>query len=269
MFKEADYQMEARTGIAIALLLVGCAQPQVSDGDSEPIVAVSPTVAPRPAPQQQGTPRRLKLRLTLDRPENLKVKVGDGIVKGQVISDRRWPFGDHHTSTRTKLTREREALQQQLKQLQVQVTIPSYAVEKAEVEQARLRVKLAKVAIANFHADSPWTDYARQVLPLSESTQLGELEAGYQEAKGELAIAIAKFQKAQRQGAMKGDSSGRQGELLGKMRELERQLDEVVRSPYAGVVKKIKWLGQVNQELGVELSLEIGQSDASQKSFSN
>ncbi|MGF1601773.1 MAG: hypothetical protein ACFCU8_07085 [Thermosynechococcaceae cyanobacterium] len=80
--------MEARAGIAIALLLVGCTQPQISDETSEPIVAVSPTVAPRPVPQQREAPRRLKLRLTLDRPEDLKVKVGDSVSKGQVISDR-------------------------------------------------------------------------------------------------------------------------------------------------------------------------------------
>ncbi|MGB7417398.1 MAG: efflux RND transporter periplasmic adaptor subunit [Thermosynechococcaceae cyanobacterium] len=243
--------MEARTGIALALLLVGCTQPQVLDESPEPIIAVSPTIAPQPARQQRDAPRRLKLRLTLDRPEDLKVKVQDSVVRGQVISDR--------TSTRTNLTRERETLRQQLKQLQVQVTTPSFAVEQAEVEQARLKVEQAKVAIANFRTNSPWTDYARSVLPISEGTQLRQLRDQHLDAKGELMIAVAKLQEVRRQKIMHTDGLQRQVELLGKVQEIERQLEsrEVVRSPYDGIIKSIKWVGQTGQELQVELTLAI------------
>ena len=248
MFKKADCKMEARTGIAIVFLLVGCAQPQVSDETSEPIVAVSPTVAPRPAPQQRQVPRRLKLRLTLDRPEDLKVKVGDWVVKGQIISDR--------SSARTNLIRERESLRQQLKQLQSQTATTGYAVEQAEVEQARSAVEQAKDAIAHFHADSPWTDYARRVLPVAESTQLGNLEAQYQNAKGELAIAVAKLQKMQQQ-AVKRISAPEQAERLRKLQAVEEQLQTsgITRAPYNGSIKSIRWLEQTNQQLQVELTV--------------
>ncbi|WP_299493066.1 efflux RND transporter periplasmic adaptor subunit [Acaryochloris sp. IP29b_bin.137] len=251
MFKKVDCQMEARTGIAIALLLVGCAQPQVENKTAEPIVAVSPTVAPRPARQQRNTPRRLKLRLTLDRPEDLKVKVGDSVVKGQVIS--------HRPSVRAKLIQEREILQQQLKQLSVQTITPSDAVEKAEVEQARLQVERARVAISNFHADSPWTEYARRVLVLPDHSQLRSLESEYQSAKGEFAIAVTRLQEAQQLRAVKPDILAKRAELLGKIRETERQLSllGVVRSPYDGAVQSFRWLGQVNQEIQAELTLNV------------
>lgn len=262
MFKEADCKMEARTGIAITLLLVGCTQPQVSDENSEPIVAVSPTVAPRPVPQQGKAPRRLKVRLTLDRPEDLKVKVQDSVVKGQVISDSRRLVGDHRTSVRASLVKEQEALRLQLRELQVQALTPSYAVEQAEVEKVQLKVEQARDLIAYFHSDSPWTDYARQVLPLTDSDELGKLEAGYREAKGELAIAVAKLQTAQQQNSLKLDSSIQQAKILSKIQEVNGKLNSVgvVRSPYSGQIKAVKWLGQTDQELQVELSITIAQS---------
>lgn len=242
--------MEARAGIAIALLLVGCTQPQISGETSEPIVAVSPAVAP----QQRSNPRRLKLRLTLDRPEDLKVKVGDWVMKGQVISDR--------SSVRANLLQEREVLRQQLKQLSIQTITPSYAVEQAEVEQARSQVDQARDAIANFHADSPWTDYARQVLPVAESTQIGELEAQYQEAKGKLRVALAKLHKAKQQKTTKPNPPTQQVELLRQIRRTEEQLVSlgVVKSPYSGLIKSVKWLEQTDQDLRAELTLTMESS---------
>lgn len=244
MFKKVDCQMEARAGIAIALLLVGCSQPQIENKDAEPIVAVaSPVVSRLP---QGRHPRRFKLRLTLDRPEDLRVKVNDLVVKGQVVSQR--------SVVRARLMQERKHLHRQLNQHRYRSAHPSYAVEQAEVEQARLKVKRAKEAIAHFDTDSPWTDYARQILPLADSAQLGTLEAEFQEAKGELAIAVAKRQKAQQQ---RSEIVAQRSKWLSQVRTIEEQLNSigVVRSPYSGVVKAIKWLGQIDQEIQVELTL--------------
>lgn len=48
-------------------------------------------------------------------------------------------------------------------------------------------------------------------------------------------------------------------EHLGKIREIEKQLDTlgVVRSPYRGHIKSMKWLGQTDQDLQVELSVIV------------
>ena len=50
------------------------------------------------------------------------------------------------------------------------------------------------------------------------------------------------------------DTSVQQEELLRRITEIEEKLGVggVVRSPYAGVIKAIKWLGQTNQELKEE-----------------
>lgn len=247
MFKKVDCKMEARAGVAVALLLVGCSQPQIERKNAEPIVAVSSPVVSRPA--QGRHPQRLKLRLTLDRTEDLQVNVNDSVAKGQVVSQR--------STVRARLIQERAALHQQLQQLRNGPQFPSYAVEQAEVEQARLRVKQARGAIAIFYADSPWTDYARRMLTLPDRSQLRALEDEHQDARGELAIAVAKLQKAQQQRAVKPDASAKRAELLRKIREIEEQLDssEAVRSPYAGVVKAIKWLEQIDQAILVEVTL--------------
>ena len=93
------------------------------------------------------------------------------------------------------------------------------------------------------------------VLTLPDHSQLRELESEYQEAKGDLEIAIAKLEEAQQQRTLKLDTPAQRAELLGKMREVEEKLNTVgiVRSPYSGRIKSIKWLEQTNQQLQVEL----------------
>jgi hypothetical protein len=251
MFKEVDCQMEARAGIAIALFLVGCTQPQVSDGNSEPIVAVAPTVAPRPAPQQRETPRRLKLQLTLDRPEDLKVKEQEQVVKGQVLSDR--------PSARTQLEQQRQAIRLKLEHLNAAGSSPvSNVVERAKVRQAQVRVQQARAAIAQFKTHSPWTNYAWASLPLDkELAQVTQLEGKVRETEAELELAVAQLQAVREKQSVSQDKSLQRMLLLSQLQDVEAQVDEVgvVRSPYAGTVKKIKWLGQVNQELLLELTV--------------
>jgi hypothetical protein len=56
------------------------------------------------------------------------------------------------------------------------------------------------------------------------------------------------------------DNSLQQVVLMSQIREIEGKLNEVgvVRSPYDGTVKKIKWLCQINRELMVELTILLG-----------
>lgn len=76
-------------------------------------------------------------------------------------------------------------------------------------------------------------------------------------------IAIAKLQKAQKQRVVRSDIPAKRAELLEKVQELEKHLGllGVVRSPYSGVVKAIKWLGQVDQKIQVEMIIVVHASD--------
>ncbi|MGF1601774.1 MAG: hypothetical protein ACFCU8_07090 [Thermosynechococcaceae cyanobacterium] len=127
----------------------------------------------------------------------------------------------------------------------------------------------ARVEIASFHADSPWTDYARQVLTLPDHSHLRKLEGEYQEAKGGLAFAVANLQKAQQQRAEQQDLSTQQAELWARIRAIDKKLATlgIVRSPYPGIIKSIKWLAQKDQELQLELVLELNKDLRSAASY--
>jgi predicted alpha/beta hydrolase len=116
---------------------------------------------------------------------------------------------------------------------------------------------------ALFKTNSPWTDYALASLPLyKESTQVSHLVIKIQDAEAELGLAVAQLQAARENKPPKAvghDNSGQQALLVSQLKDIEARLDGVgvVRSPYNSTVKKIKWSGQINQELTVEVTLMI------------
>jgi hypothetical protein len=241
--------------LAIAIFLSGCnslMKPQV------PLSTPVPVVEPTPVNRRTNlVPRELKLKLTLDDPADLKVKQGGRIQKGQVLSDR--------TSIRKQLEQQRQVIRLKLEHLNTSAGVGSspvsYAVEQAKVRQAQVRVRQAREAIALFKTNSPWTDYAWISLPLyKESTQVSQLTIKVQDADAELGLAVAQLQAARENKQRKAvgqETSVQQALLVSQLRDVEARLDGVgvVRSPYDGTIKKVKWLSQVNQELIVEVTL--------------
>jgi hypothetical protein len=242
--------------VAITVFLSGCnSMSQVSPSSSVPLVDPTPVISRR----TNLVPRELKLKLMLDDPADLKVKQGDSVMKGQVIGDR--------TSTRKPLEQQRQAIRLKLEHLKASAGASSRpvsdAVEQARVHQAQVRVQQAREAIALFKTNSPWTDYAWASLPLyKESMQVSQLVIKVQTAEAELGLAVAQLQTAREnkpQKTVDQDNAGQQALLMSQLRDVEARLDGVgvVRSPYDGTVKKIKWLKQVNRELVVEVILKF------------
>jgi endonuclease YncB( thermonuclease family) len=125
--------------------------------------------------------------------------------------------------------------------------------------------------IAQFLADSPWTDYAREQLnQRSEKEKLAELNNILQQKKASLNLAIAQLQAAKekhREELYKlykeqpqKDTSVEQAQITTQLKSFESELVRlgVVRSPYEGTIKKIKWVGQTDQELVAELTITVG-----------
>ncbi|WP_299485945.1 hypothetical protein [Acaryochloris sp. IP29b_bin.137] len=85
-------------------------------------------------------------------------------------------------------------------------------------------------------------NYARQVLPLSEGTQIVEMKARYQKAKVNLAIANAKLQNTQQQRAMRHNTIAQQADSSRQLSDNEMKLASfgVVRAPCNGTIKSIK-----------------------------
>jgi hypothetical protein len=250
-------EMMRRSICVIAVFLTGCnsmMKPQV------PLSTPVPVVEPTPVNRRTNlVPRELKLKLTLDDSADLKVKPGDSVRKGQVIGDR--------TSARKPLEIQRQAIRLKLEHLNASARTSaspiSYAVEQARVRQAQVRVQQAKEAIAQFKINSPWTEYALASLPLyKESTQVSQLVIKVQDAEAELGLAVAQLQAVKEKNPASQDTSLQQILLMSQLKDVEARLNGVgvVRSPYNGTVKKIKWVGQVNQELTVELTISLANS---------
>jgi hypothetical protein len=235
--------------------LMGCnavMTSQVPSSTPVPVVETSPVIALR----KNLVPRELKLKLTLDDPSDLKVKQGDLVSKGQVIRDR--------TSARKQLEQQRQAIRLKLEHLNANARADSNpvsnAVEQARVRQAQVRVNQARAAIAQFKTHLPWTDYAWASLPLSkESAQVSQLEVKAQDAEAEVALAVAQLQAAREKNPASQDTSLQQVMLMSQLRDVEARLDGVgvVRSPYDGTVKRIKWVEQADRGLQVELALIV------------
>jgi hypothetical protein len=244
--------------VAFAVFLTGCnSVSQVSPSPPVPVIEPTPVTVSK---TKSLVPRELKLRLTLDAPADLKVKPGDSVRKGQVIGDR--------TSARKQLEQQRQAIHLKLEHLNAidrkSSSSVSYAVEQAKVHQAQVRVQQARTAIALFKTHSPWTDYAWANLPLSkESTQVSQLATKVQDAETELDLVVAQLQSVRQNNPASQDTSVQQVLLMSQLRDIEARLNGVgvVRSPYGGTIKKIKWLGQTEQALLVEAVIAVKSPD--------
>jgi len=144
---------------------------------------------PAAKPNSAGKPRLLKLELSISQPKDLKVKQGDSIAAGDVISDR--------VDERAKLEAQRKELQLSLSQIQArQVPTPpkpravpsvkglppiSNAQEKAGIEKAQLKV-LEETAALGLHKRS------LSVAPPQEMAALEDAKAKTQAATRTLDI---------------------------------------------------------------------------------
>lgn len=134
-----------------------------------------------------------------------------------------------------------------------------------------MEVEQAQNALAQFLADSPWTDYAREQLnQRSEKEKLAELNNILQQKKASLNLAVAQLQAAKEKHweelyklykeQPQKDTSVEQAQITTQLKSFESELVRlgVVRSPYEGTIKKIKWVGQTDQELVAELTIIVG-----------
>jgi endonuclease YncB( thermonuclease family) len=249
MFKKTDLKVEIGAGIAL-ILLTGCTSKPASFSNTVAQTPALEIITPR-----TDSPRSLKLKLTLGSPTDLKVQQNDWVTKGQIIGDR--------TSERTRLGQEKQRLVIKLDGLKSMSTQQSYAVEETKVEEARKLVVQTWDELERFKSSSPWTEYAKNRLPLTqEETQFAALKAKHQLAKSGLAAARAELEAAKQQKASRQDTSAQQAQVLGQIHGMDEKISQLgtVRAPYEGTIKLVKWLGQNDQQLQVEVSLAVNSS---------
>lgn len=280
----------------VAVLLTGCtAQAQNPTPSSSPLPTPSPTATPT---QRTG---RFKLQLTLTAPEDLKVKEGDTVLVGQVLSDR--------TRERQRLENQRAQVEiqiERLKQSPIRPLAPKQASEMASLPPPNLLQEVAEIdrlQLTFQQVEQRWLQQQQKLAVLDSmqaeippSTIPHEQEVGRQrerdvkQAKSDLELAKAKLERAksdyQREQYLNSLESGkREIELERQRLEYQRQMQEwekqerdrtfqlsqvniqlqnletqlnqlsQVKAPYAGKVQRIRWEGQNDKNLSVELTL--------------
>ena len=188
--------------IGLSMLSSGCA----GQANSQ---AISSSPTPQIVTGEKGSRQRLSLKLTLSSPEDLKVREGDQVKDGQILSDR---------------LRERQRLEAQKRQLQIQMArlkapivgapparpIPevaslppaSFLDEVAEVERQRVMVQRAESVVGNQQrmldllASMPAGQLPEATLP-HEQEVLKQKQQELDQARAEMQLAEAKLAQAQ------------------------------------------------------------------------
>ncbi|NCJ05273.1 hypothetical protein GS597_01820 [Synechococcales cyanobacterium C] len=184
----------------------------------------------------------------------VKVQIGDFIVKGQVLGDRE--------DLRQDLEIKREQLRLELAALERPAIQPSASTTQVEAERQQAEDRLqratqdlnqAEAALADFRSQLPWTDYALDNLPLSEEhLQLESLQAKIETARAELqaakeaqqnvAGAVAALQQIrERQATAQAQNEQRLKAVQERLADLDGQIAEIqpIRSPVAGTVTAV------------------------------
>jgi len=225
---------------------------------------------PEDSPAVNSTRKRHTITVTVSSPDDIKVAEGDRLEGGAVIADR--------TRERAKLEGQRDQLQLAINQASQAMPLPpappepSYAAEQAALEQAREMVAYWK------QLPKPEYRFKQEDLIMSLDTetvaQRQRLAQNRIEAQQELNSAIANLQTAksryqrelynhQIQLSQAQAQQRRQAldvvRLQEKLDYFNQQIEElgVIRSPYAGRVRKVKMVRQTNSNLTAEVTLLI------------
>ena len=287
-----------KVAIASALsLVVGCAQSTQPEYNPPPIPAVSPetsTIQPEPDELPSNTPRKVDVTVSLSDPDDLKVKPGDQLEKGEIISDM--------TRRRTQLERTKKQLDLSLEQLNlpipeplpvvdVELPPPDLTMETEAIKQAQLALQQAQESVefqkAKLEATRRFKIPEMNAIDQAQGyQQLLQLEQNQQSAALAIMQSVAarqakqqdyqylQYQQALEQQrnlmAYQRDVSNfvvnvqrvgvSRNQLLTRLDEVETELEQAsVFSPYAGVVRRVDVERQSNDTLQARLVLDVQQ----------
>jgi len=268
--------------LAITVLMSGCTA-----------IAQSPSSQPSPATETPSTitgtdsesQGRFKIKLSLTAPDDLKVKEGETIVAGQIVADR--------VKDRTRLTFQRDGLVREIATLQKQLSSPlpgvkalpsvDFAEESARIETAR---QSALELIRQREQQQRKMDVLANLEPgevpeeirAHEQVVLEEFQRQENQAQAEVQASIGKLSRAKelrrqeeythslemskRAIAIRDSELKTQAEIAdleARLSQVEISLSQLasVRSPYAGRIQRIKFIGQSDTALTVELYLVV------------
>ena len=239
-------------------------------------------------------PRRLTINVSVTDPDDLKVTAGDRISVGQLIADRSRERQRLEAQTQ-QLTLTLQRLEHStITPLLPPATppplaSPTYLEQTAAIAKAKADVDQTEASIEAKHQELAYLSELQNLDPLvfeHEQANLAEQQQQHTAAVREYQLTLGQRSTAEYEHswAMVIDASSRNRDLLGyqaqwaqyeqRLRDRDYQLSQtqlrldeiqnqianlaVVRSPYAGRIRRIKWLGQDSSGLlSAEISLVV------------
>lgn len=266
-------------------------------GRTLPTQGQAPAIQP-PQPQLITTPpvstqpRVLTFTLSLSEPDDLKVRQNDYVASGDVLADRtRERSGLQAQLQKTQISLQRIQAQQVLDPPQPLPVPPVsglppvfYGTQEASIRGIEDNIDLQKRKIdllgtmqpsevppaMREHEDRILEKLYRDLeLAKAELSQAQEKRA-FQEYEHSLAMArraeesnqqrLMHSQQQQQAEQQRREKAFQEAQLQGQVEEINAKLIDLstVRSPYAGTIRRVKWLGQSDNRLSVEITLSIG-----------
>jgi biotin carboxyl carrier protein len=221
---------------------------------------------------ETSSPKRHKVTVNLISPNDLKVKEGQRIKEGDVISDR--------TEARQQLEARKKQLENAISQMSLPLNpIASLPEPNLESEQIALKKAQFELSAATKAKDEyPGIQFKeaqlREVFEPEKVKELAKLKQrqlsasiGVEIALARLSEAKTRYQQQQYQhsiqlAAQQTNLQKQQYDvaaLTSQLQDVETKLSELVavRSPYSGRVRRVKILGQSERLITAEIILDI------------
>jgi len=226
-FKQKSFPPRVCKLVAIVLLAAGCSPKR------EDVVAAvaSPAIFQVENPGTKG--RKFEMSLTLETPEDLKVKQGDKVVAGQIVAERK------------------PTEQQRLSRIQLvsQIDAIAHPAEEFHLIQANQEVELALAMLKNYDDSSPYT--AAAPIPMSRLVKHQELEAGLAAAANKRNAIAAQLEVARQEIRFKKD------QLTLQLKVIDAEAEQLkIKSPYTGTIRRVKVERGSNRQLTVTLVIQ-------------
>lgn len=235
----------------------------------------------------ESVPEEIKVRVSISRPEDLRVRVGQKLKTGDAIADRnreRNNLENQRRQAALALERFRKIMLLKNENLEKPVLPDAFFAEyEAAINRAAVAVEAAKRAVRLQEQHLKEIESLPFPFDLSkvkqhESARLQILQGELLAAESNFALERAKLESARgsRSYSEQKDAleiqkvklaSGEQritleiqiAQLEAQMTNLDSQIAALaaVRAPFAGVVKKISWEGQTNAEIYVVITVAV------------
>ncbi|MEM9814988.1 MAG: hypothetical protein AAF827_01040 [Cyanobacteria bacterium P01_D01_bin.6] len=279
----------------IPYVVTGVAIASVAVAQTTPTPQRAPDIAPLTS--EDSGPTRLTITVAVAGPEDLKVQQGDRVSQGQLIADRtRERERLEAQQAKFQLTLERlegaTITAPLLPATAPSILEPTYLEENAAIARTEATIDQAEAAIATQQQALTYLAALPNLDPLvleHEQANLAELQRehtaavrDYQLARGKRStteyrhsVTLADSVSAQNRAALEyqqqwANYEQRLRDRDYQLAQVQLQLEEVenaiaalavVRSPYSGRIRQVKWLGQgPDGALSVELTLLVRDS---------